>query len=68
MSVDDGMHGWTEDENWWVHLMTWKRCRWGHGMKWMLKAWGPIVGPILDVESVKVGSNGGAMMLKQHRT
>jgi hypothetical protein len=23
MNVDDGLHGWMEDVNWWVHLMTW---------------------------------------------
>jgi hypothetical protein len=30
MNVDDGLHGWMEDENWWVCLMTCKKCRWGH--------------------------------------
>jgi hypothetical protein len=59
MSVDDSLHGWTEDRNWWVCLMTWRRCMWGHGMTWTLKAWGPVVGPVLDVEGVKVGSGGG---------
>jgi hypothetical protein len=53
MSVDDGLHGWTKDRNWWVRLMTWRRCR------WTSKAWGPVVGPVLDVEGVKVGSGGG---------
>jgi hypothetical protein len=46
MSVDDGLHGWTEDRNWWVRLMTWRRCRWGHQMTWTSKAWGPVVGPV----------------------
>jgi hypothetical protein len=48
MRVDDSLHGWTEDRNWWVCLMTWRRCRWG-----------PVVGPVWDVEGVKVGSGGG---------
>lgn len=30
MNVKDGLHGWMKDKNWWVCLMTWKRCRWGH--------------------------------------
>ncbi|CAK9235899.1 unnamed protein product [Sphagnum troendelagicum] len=61
MSVEDGLHGWSEDRNWWVRLMTWRRCRWGHQMTWTSKAWGPVVGPVLflDMEDVKVGSGGG---------
>jgi hypothetical protein len=36
-----------------------ERSRWGHGMTWTLREWGPVVGPVLDVECVKVGSGGG---------
>ncbi len=64
MNVDNGLHGWMEDKNWWVCLMTWKRCRWGHRMTWTLKVWGPMVGLVLDVEGMKVGSNGGVEKLK----
>jgi len=32
------------------------------------KAWGPMARPVLDVEGVKVGSGGAAVMLKQCRT
>jgi hypothetical protein len=34
-------------------------------MTWMSKAWGPIVGPVLEVEGVRVGSGGGPVMPKQ---
>lgn len=36
-------------------------------MTWSLKEWGPVVGLVLDV-ALKVGSSGGALMLKQGRT
>jgi hypothetical protein len=68
MSVDSGLHGWTEDGNWWVRLMTWRECKCGHRMTWTSKAWGPVAGPVLDVEGVKVGSGGGAVTLKQYWT
>jgi hypothetical protein len=55
MSVDNGLHGWTEDENQWVRMMTWRRCRWGHRMTWTLKAWGLMARPVLDAEGMKVG-------------
>jgi hypothetical protein len=55
MSLEDGLHGWMEDRNWWVHVTTWRRFRWDHRMTWMLKAWGPVAGPVLDVEGVEVG-------------
>ncbi|CAK9210622.1 unnamed protein product [Sphagnum troendelagicum] len=55
MNVDDTLHGWTKDENWWVRMMTWRRCRWDHRMTWTLKAWGPTVRLVLDVEGMKVG-------------
>jgi len=68
MSVDDdGLQGWTEDRNWWVHLMTWRSCRWGHQMTWSLKGWGPVVGLVLDVEGMKVGSS-GSLNAEQRRT
>jgi hypothetical protein len=25
MNVDDGLQGWMENKNWWVHLMRWKK-------------------------------------------
>jgi hypothetical protein len=28
-------------------------------MTWTLKEWGPVVGPVLDMDCVKVGSGGG---------
>ncbi len=37
-------------------------------MTWSLKGWDPVVGLVLDVEGMKVGSSGGALMLKQRRT
>jgi hypothetical protein len=37
-------------------------------MTWMLKAWGPMTGPVLEVVGVKVGSGGGPVMLKQRWT
>ncbi len=64
MNVNNGLHGWMEDENWWVHLMTWITCRWGHRMTWTLKAWGPTTRLVLDVEGMKIRSSGGAMTLK----
>jgi hypothetical protein len=33
-------------------------------MTWTLKVWGPMVGLVLDVEGMKVGSNGGVEKLK----
>ncbi len=38
MNVDNGLHGWMKNENWWACMMTWKRCRWGHQMTWTSKA------------------------------
>jgi len=32
-----------------------------------VESMGPVVGPILDMEGVKMGSSGGVVMLKQHR-
>jgi len=64
MNVNNGLRGWMEDENWWVRLMTWKRCRWGHRITWTLKAWGLAVGLVFYVEDVKVGLGGGVVTLK----
>ncbi len=35
-------------------------------MTWTSKAWGQMAGPVLDMEGVKVGLGGGAVMLKWH--
>jgi hypothetical protein len=69
MNVNNGMHGWMEGGNWWVRLMTWRKCRWGHQMTWTLEARGLVAGLILCVEGMKMkmGSGGGAVMLKQHQ-
>ncbi len=32
-----------------------------------VESMGLVVGPILDMEGVKMGSSGGIMMLKQHQ-
>jgi hypothetical protein len=37
-------------------------------MTWTSKVWGPVAGPVWDVEGVKVGSVVGAVTLKQRRT
>ncbi len=37
-------------------------------MTWMSKAWGPVAGPVLDMEGVKVGLSGRAVTLKHHLT
>ncbi|CAK9867812.1 unnamed protein product [Sphagnum jensenii] len=37
-------------------------------MTWTSKVWGPVAGPVLDVEGVKVRSVVGAVTLKQRRT
>lgn len=67
MNVKDDLQGLTEDINWWICLMTWRRWRWGHWMTWRLKGWGLLVRLALDVEGMKMGSRDGAPMLKQRQ-
>jgi hypothetical protein len=67
MSVDNGLHGWMEDGNWWVGLMTWRKCRRGHRMTWTSESMWSSGRAYFGRGRCESGSSGGAVMLKQHR-